>query len=79
MLDKKHKRRLVNSNGETIAEFPISNFEWVTVNEKILAEFIVDVPFIFAFDDYEFRCKNNINTREDKIKYVKEWLESEAD
>ena len=79
MLNKKAKIQLVNSDGEIIKEFPISNFEAITTTPETLAEFIVDVPFIFAFDDYEFRCKNNINTREDKIKYVKEWLESEAD
>lgn len=71
MLDKKAKLQLVNSNGEVIEEFPISNFEAITVTPETLAEWI-----------FQDRCEQSDYWYEQcghTVEEIKEWLESEAD
>lgn len=71
MLNKKSKRILTNSNGEVIAEFPISNFEAVTTTVGTLAQWI-----------FQDRCEQSDGWYEQcghTVEEIKDWLESEAD
>jgi len=70
MLNKKNKMQLVNSDGEVIAEFPISNFEAITTTPETLANCI-----------FEDRCEKSDDwyRQSHTVEDVKEWLESEAD
>lgn len=71
MLNKKSKLQFVNSDGEVIQKFPISNFEAITATTETLAEWI-----------FQDRCEQSEGWYEQcgyTVEEVKEWLESEAD
>ena len=55
-----------------------NNFDRITASQEALAEFICDISFYFPWDDSEFCCRYNIETEQDRLNFVRDWLNEES-
>lgn len=55
-----------------------TNFDRITASPEKLAEFICDISFYFPWDDSEFCCRYNIETEQDRLNFVRDWLNEES-
>ena len=55
-----------------------TNFQRISASPEALAEFICDVSFYFPWDDSEFCCRYDIETEQDRLNFVREWLKGES-
>jgi len=55
-----------------------TNFDRITASPDALADFICDISFYFPWNDSEFCCRYNIETEQDRLNFVREWLKKES-
>ena len=55
-----------------------TNFSRITASPDALADFICDISFYFPWNDSEFCCRYNLETEQDRLNFVREWLKKES-